>query len=107
MHKIHVNPCKTLFKKKIISNQIFTPKPHRYLHYKWVGACSVTFLYQLCMYVVNLKKNAWDFLFAEVSKRGIEYSLFIPVLYQNAGIMTTLLCASEVVLVIHSGYSQI
>lgn len=101
----------------MISNQIFTPKPHRYLHYKWVGACSVTFLYQLCMYVVNLKKKrkwknypilyAWDFLFAEVSKRGIEYSLFIPVLYQNASIMTTLLCASEVVLVIHSGYSQI
>lgn len=50
---------------------------------------------------------AWDFLFAEVSKRGIEYSLFILLLYQNSGIMTTLLCASGVVLVIHSGYSQI
>lgn len=42
-----------------------------------------------------------------LSKRGIEYSLFILLLYQNSGIMTTLLCASEVVLVIHSGYSQI
>lgn len=48
-------------------------------------------------------------LFAEVSQEVPEVPYchpFILVLYENSGIVTSLLCASEVLLVICSGYGQ-